>query len=130
MAPTKLAAIVRQSFVSCWSTSTCNFIQELCLKLSVISFKIFVERDVLFVVNVAGFSNSFIIKMVIKLKMAAIVAQFSIILCMYLIHCNVYDHIDISALTILVSIGRVSLARENEAGGSWGQEVHILHVNV
>ena len=29
-----------------------------------------------------------------------------------------------------VAIGRVSLARENEAGGSWGQEVHILHVNV
>ena len=28
------------------------------------------------------------------------------------------------------SIGRVSLARENEAGGSWGQEVHIFHVNV
>ena len=28
------------------------------------------------------------------------------------------------------TIGRVSLARENEAGGSWGQEVHILHVNV
>ena len=28
------------------------------------------------------------------------------------------------------AIGRVSLARENEAGGSWGQEVHILHVNV
>ena len=27
-----------------------------------------------------------------------------------------------------MSIGRVSLARENEAGGSWGQEVHILHV--
>ena len=27
-------------------------------------------------------------------------------------------------------IGPVSLARENEAGGSWGQEVHILHVNV
>ena len=27
-------------------------------------------------------------------------------------------------------IGRVSLARENEAAGSWGQEVHILHVNV
>ena len=26
--------------------------------------------------------------------------------------------------------GPVSLARENEAGGSWGQEVHILHVNV
>ena len=26
-------------------------------------------------------------------------------------------------------IGRVSLARENEAGGSWGQKVHILHVN-
>ena len=28
------------------------------------------------------------------------------------------------------AIGRVSLARENEAGGSWGQKVHILHVNV
>ena len=27
-------------------------------------------------------------------------------------------------------IGRASLARENEAGGSCGQEVHILHVNV
>ena len=27
-------------------------------------------------------------------------------------------------------IGPVSLARENEAGGSWGQEVHILHVNI
>ena len=26
--------------------------------------------------------------------------------------------------------GRVSLARENETGSSWGQEVHILHVNV
>ena len=29
-----------------------------------------------------------------------------------------------------VEIGHVSLARENEAGGSWGQEVHILHVNI
>ena len=28
------------------------------------------------------------------------------------------------------AIGRVSLARENEAGGVWGQEVHILHVNI
>ena len=27
-------------------------------------------------------------------------------------------------------IGRSSLARENEAGDNWGQEVHILHVNV
>ena len=27
-------------------------------------------------------------------------------------------------------IGRASLARENEAGGIWGQKVHILHVNV
>ena len=27
-------------------------------------------------------------------------------------------------------IGRASLARENEAGCSWGQEVHILHVNI
>ena len=25
-------------------------------------------------------------------------------------------------------IGRASLARANEAAGSWGQEVHILHV--
>ena len=30
----------------------------------------------------------------------------------------------------VVVIGRASLARENEAGGSWGQEVHILHVNI
>ena len=29
-----------------------------------------------------------------------------------------------------MTIGRASLARENEAGGSWGQKVHILHVNV
>ena len=29
-----------------------------------------------------------------------------------------------------IMIGCVSLARENEAGGSWGQKVHILHVNV
>ena len=27
-------------------------------------------------------------------------------------------------------IGRVSLARDNEAGGSWGQEVHILHIGL
>ena len=27
-------------------------------------------------------------------------------------------------------IGRANLARENEAGGSWGHEVHILHVNI
>ena len=27
-------------------------------------------------------------------------------------------------------IGRASLARENEVGDSWGQEVHILHVNI
>ena len=33
-------------------------------------------------------------------------------------------------VSVNVSIGRVSLARENEAGGCWGQEVHILHVNV
>ena len=30
----------------------------------------------------------------------------------------------------IVLIGRVSLARENEAGGILGQKVHILHVNV
>jgi len=28
------------------------------------------------------------------------------------------------------TIGRASLARENEAGDNWGQEVHIPHVNV
>ena len=27
-------------------------------------------------------------------------------------------------------IGLVRLARENEAGGSWGKEIHILHVNI
>ena len=27
-------------------------------------------------------------------------------------------------------IGRVNLARENEVGGSCGQEVHINHVNI
>ena len=27
-------------------------------------------------------------------------------------------------------IGRANLARGNEAGGSWGQHVHILHVNI
>ena len=31
--------------------------------------------------------------------------------------------------TMSSCIGRASLARENEAGGSWGQQVHILHVN-
>ena len=31
---------------------------------------------------------------------------------------------------VILSIGRASLARENEAGGSWGQEVYILHVNI
>ena len=32
--------------------------------------------------------------------------------------------------SLIQSIGRASLARENEAGGSWGQKVHISHVNV
>ena len=32
--------------------------------------------------------------------------------------------------SLLMFIGRASLAREDEAGGSWGQEVHILHVNI
>ena len=27
-------------------------------------------------------------------------------------------------------IMRASVARENEAGGSWGQEVHIFHVTI
>ena len=35
-----------------------------------------------------------------------------------------------SSTEYLIVIGCVSLARENEAGGSWGQEVHILHVNI
>ena len=38
--------------------------------------------------------------------------------------------LDLPLQTFDLAIGRVSLARENEAGGSWGQEVHILHVNV
>ena len=32
-------------------------------------------------------------------------------------------------LALYSLIGRASLAGENEAGGSWGQEVHILHIN-
>ena len=28
-----------------------------------------------------------------------------------------------------ITIARVSLARKREAGGSWGQEIHILHVD-
>ena len=32
-------------------------------------------------------------------------------------------------LTACYQIGRVRLARENEAGDSWVQEIHILHVN-
>ena len=31
---------------------------------------------------------------------------------------------------VWITIGRVSLARENEAVDSWGQKVHILHVKV
>ena len=31
---------------------------------------------------------------------------------------------------INIIIGRASLARENEAGDNWGQEVNIFHVNV
>ena len=45
----------------------------------------------------------------------------------------ILEHLTGAALTAFkaqVDIGRVSLARENETGGSWGQEVHILHVNV
>ena len=30
----------------------------------------------------------------------------------------------------LETIGPLSLARKNEAGDNWGQEVHILNVNV
>ena len=29
-----------------------------------------------------------------------------------------------------MAIGRISLAREAEAGDRWGQEVHILHANI
>ena len=32
--------------------------------------------------------------------------------------------------SLAIAIGRASLARENEAGDNWGQEVHILHVNI
>ncbi len=38
---------------------------------------------------------------------------------------------DVDAYAAFYStIGPASLARENEAGGSWGQEVHLLHVNI
>ena len=43
---------------------------------------------------------------------------------------NIYIYIKSLTPNIYVSIGRVSLARENEAGGSWRQKVQILHVNV
>ena len=36
----------------------------------------------------------------------------------------------VNAVCACISIGRASLARENDAGGSWGQEVHILPVNI
>ena len=29
-----------------------------------------------------------------------------------------------------IVIGRASLVHENEAGGSWGKEVHILHISI
>ena len=32
--------------------------------------------------------------------------------------------------TWILLIGHVSLALENEVGGIWGQEVHILHVDI
>ena len=40
--------------------------------------------------------------------------------------CSCAHHTDL----LYEAIGRVSLARENEAGAVGGQEVHILHVNV
>ena len=40
------------------------------------------------------------------------------------------SHVAPKIIGLPTPIGRVSLARENEAGGSWGQKVHILHVNV
>ena len=36
----------------------------------------------------------------------------------------------ISFFCQILYIGRVCLARENEAGDSWGPEIHILHVFV
>ena len=30
----------------------------------------------------------------------------------------------------IASIGHVSLGLENKVGGTWGQEVHIFHVNI
>ena len=50
--------------------------------------------------------------------------QYSCLLCTL---CTIF--ITVNTMYI-VSIGRVSPARQNEAGGSWGQEVHILHVNI
>ena len=40
------------------------------------------------------------------------------------------NHIGIFVYSGGAPLGRANLARENEAGGSWRQKVHILHVNV
>ena len=32
--------------------------------------------------------------------------------------------------TLAVAKGHVTLALENEVGGTWGQKVHILHVEI
>ena len=38
--------------------------------------------------------------------------------------------VSLDRLSVGCGTGRVSIARENEAGGSWGQEIDILHVNI
>ena len=58
----------------------------------------------------------------------------------YTIHSSLLNSLDLMSFHEICSkswqqclklpIGRASLVRENEAGSSWGQKVHILHVNI
>ena len=48
---------------------------------------------------------------------------------MYQTQFPLYYRVGIDNLSHL-AIGRVSFARENEAGGSWGQKIPIFHFNI
>ena len=83
-------------------------------------------------------ADSIVDKSVIRVGMATITAS----LCVQCLCVCIDRHLDmkkqvsqtISACSFYLRninhIGRAILARENEAGGSWGQLVHILHVNI
>ena len=51
---------------------------------------------------------------------------------LYLLHRQQTPIYRVATMLIILfsDTGRERLARENEAGGSWGQEVHILHVDI